>query len=390
MVKERTAKDGTLKRFHRNAMAKVSGARNAIRSHQGVALLQENLPTMARAAAEAILASRSINRARVILVEVRGVVGEFVRSHETTRRIHASLMIAIRAARQAVVENASIRRLYEGLGFNKVALFAGLWALAIVPLRFGSPWDSISFPSGLGAILATAVLAKDALKLIPRPAAVSPSGAMDSSQTSGDGWSARKSGALPEIEEFFEPRFGLGGPRERNLKLSTFVLRAKDWLMLQQAFYDTFLKGAPPLLFEMGHQVGSSIARDLQQVSPRPGAVLSYFEELSRRAGWGVITVDGDIAQGSRIIMRFQESPFCVCTNSSGKHTDSCHFVSGLASGILEEVYGWPFSTVERKCIMDGESSCEIVATQRMDPKKLKERWNLSVMFPSRHPWLPA
>ena len=306
------------------------------------------------------------------------------------RNLTAKVDDARGATREAVFENGPIRKLYESLGFNKVALFAGLWALAIIPLRLGSPWDSVSFPSGLGAILSTALLAKDALKLIPSPPASSVASSTASGRASGDGWSVRKSGALPEIEEFFEPRFASGGPRERNLKLGTFVLRAKDWLMLQQAFYDTFLKGAPPLLFEMGHQVGSSIARDLQQVSPKAGAVLSYFEELSRRAGWGIITVGGDIARGSRIIMKFQESPFCVCAGPSGKHIDSCHFVSGLASGILEEVYGWPFSTAERKCVMDGDSSCEIVATQRIGVKKLKERWNLSVMFPSRHPWLQA
>jgi predicted hydrocarbon binding protein len=324
---------------------------------------------------------------------MEGAAGDFIRSHETTRRIQGSLTAGAHATNQAVVENPIIKQLYDGLAFNKLLLFAVLWTLAIVPQRFGSPWDSVSFASGFGAILVTASLTKDALKLIPSAFSASNQSTVveRGGQASGESSSGRRSGALQDIDEFFEPRFRFGGPRERNLKLSTFVLRARDWLMLQQALYDTFLKGAPPLLFEMGHQVGSSMARDLKEISPKAEVVLSYLEEFSRRAGWGIITVDGELVRGSKITLRIQESPFCVCASPSGKDMNSCHFVSGLASGILEEIYGWPYSTYEKKCIMDGESSCEIVATQRgTDVKKLKERWNLSVMFRARHPWRQA
>ncbi len=392
MTEERKAEDPAVEPTRANLMPRMTKVSEAMRRRVAVGLIRENSVAKARPLAEVILGAggRATKRIRQAMIAARCASIELVRSRETTRLVDGSLTARARATRPATAENAAIKQLYAGLGFRKLALFTALWALAIIPQRFGSTWDDLSFASGLGAILATAVLTNDALKLLPRSSRLAdPSAAVENAQTSADAWSGRRTGALQDIEEFFEPQFRFGGPRERNLKLSTFVLRERDWMMLQQALYDTFLKGAPPLLFEMGHQVGTSIARDLRKVSPKVEVVLSYFEELSRRAGWGIISLDGDIAGGSRITFRIQESPFCVCANPhAGKDMDSCHFVNGLASGILEEVYGWPYATLERKCVVDGGSCCEVVATQRTDARKLKERWNLSVMFPTRHPWL--
>jgi predicted hydrocarbon binding protein len=164
-------------------------------------------------------------------------------------------------------------------------------------------------------------------------------------------------------------------------------MRKRDWQMLQDAIYDTFLKGAPPLLNEMGQRLGTSIAGDLEKLSPKPGAMLSHLEELSRAAGWGIVSVHGDFALGTKLTFRVQESPFCACNSSLEKNTYSCHLVSGLVTGIVERIYGWSYTALERKCIRDGHDCCEIVVTQSMSPERPARRWNLSVLFPVLKPW---
>src|SRR5712664_3879347 len=207
----------------------------------------------------------------------------------------------------------------------------------------------------------------------------------ESSRTTRTG-SARRGKVLQEIEEFFEHDLETG-PRETNLKNHAFLMRKRDWQVLQDAIYDTFLKGAPPLLFEMGQRLGTSIAGDLEKLSPKPGAMLSHLEEVSRVSGWGIVSVHGDFGLGTKLTFKVQESPFCACNSPLEKNTYSCHLVSGLVTGIVERIYGWPYTALERKCVRDGHGCCEIVVTQSMAPEKSARRWNLSVLFPVLKPW---
>jgi predicted hydrocarbon binding protein len=265
---------------------------------------------------------------------------------------------------------------------------AGVWALAIIPLRFGLPWSYLGDTSGFGAILMTALttarLTMTSPQLPPPPLKLGEPGKAPAPQTKFG--PARRGVVLREIEEFFESDSRIG-PRETNLKNQAFLMRNRDWQSLQDAIYDTFLKGAPPLLFEMGERLGTSIARDLERISPRPGAMLSHLEEASRASGWGIISVHGDLSLGKKLTFRVQESPFCSCKSPLENNTYSCHLVSGLVTGIVERIYGWPYSSIERRCIRDGHDCCEIVVTQSMSPVKPPRRWNLSVLFPVLEPW---
>jgi predicted hydrocarbon binding protein len=289
----------------------------------------------------------------------------------------------------ALTEYAKFKR-WLGTPLTTLSLLplAGVWALAIIPLRFGLPWSYLGDTSGFGAILMTAVTTARLTMNSPQPTPFSSKLQEQESAPPAQTMPgpARRGVVLREIEEFFESD-PLMGPRETNLKNQAFLMRKRDWQSLQDAIYDTFLKGAPPLLFEMGERLGTSIATDLERISPRPGAMLSHLEEASRASGWGIISVHGDLALGKRLTFRVQESPFCSCESRLENNTQSCHLVLGLVTGIAERIYGWPYSSVERKCVRDGHDCCEIVVRQTMAPVKPARRWNLSVLFPVLEPW---
>lgn len=290
----------------------------------------------------------------------------------------------------ALAEYVSFREwLGTPLTARSLLPLAGIWALAIIPMWFGTPWRYLGDTSGFGAILMTALTTARMTMIFPQLAPPSPTvhepRDEPSSQTTRTG-RARRGIVLREIEEFYESNVGMG-PVETNLRNQAFLMRMRDWQMLQDAIYDTFLKGAPPLLFEMGERLGTSMASDLEKTGPKPAAMLSHLEELSRASGWGIVSVHGDLSRGTRLAFRVQESPFCSCKSPLENNTYSCHLVSGLVTGIAERVYGWPYSSLERKCIRDGDDHCEIVVTQSMAPKKPARRWNLSVLFPVLEPW---
>jgi predicted hydrocarbon binding protein len=264
---------------------------------------------------------------------------------------------------------------------------AAVWALAVIPIRFGLPWTYVSDTSGYAAILMTALTTARLTVTSVRPIPTSPQHQEPKYEGSYRAVAPTRRGkVLQEIEEFFEHDLEMG-PRETNLKNHAFLMRKRDWQMLQDAIYDTFLKGAPPLLYEMGQRLGSSIAGDLEKLSPKPGAMLSHLEELARASGWGIVSVHGDLGLGTKLTFRVQESPFCACNSPLEKNTYSCHLVSGLVTGMVERIYGWPYTALERKCVRDGHDWCEIVATQSMAPERPARRWNLSVLFPVLKPW---
>jgi len=264
---------------------------------------------------------------------------------------------------------------------------AAVWALAVIPIRFGIPWTYVSDTSGYAAILMTALTTARLTVSAPRAT----TGSVRRPEPRYEGLRdtdrpVRRGKVLREIEEFFEQDLEMG-PRETNIKNHAFLMRKRDWQMLQDAIYDTFLKGAPPLLYEMGLRLGASIAGDLEKLSPKPGAMLSHLEEVSRAAGWGIVSVHGDLGLGTKLTFRIQESPFCACNSPLEKNTYSCHLVSGLVAGIAERIYGWAYTALERKCVRDGHDCCEIVVTQSMAPERPARRWNLSVLFPVLKPW---
>jgi predicted hydrocarbon binding protein len=269
-------------------------------------------------------------------------------------------------------------------------VLTGFWAFTIFSVWAGVPWSYFGDVSGPAALIMTAIvtarLTLNSQKLWLghlRLPTLGPNVEKRIIETESE----RRTVVLHQIEEFFGSGVG-GGQMEINLKANAFLMRKSDWQSLQDALYDTFLRGAPPLLFELGHRLGSSVGRDLMKISRKPGRILAHLQEVSRALGWGILSVDGNLPRSAKLTFKVQESPFSVADSPLAKNADSCHLLTGLVAGISEELYGWPCSSFEQKCVRNGNDYCEIVVTQSTVPEKPKRRWNLSVIFPTLHPWI--
>jgi len=341
-------------------------------------------------------------KARILSNAKRSVLRSYL--GESSHRVEALVPLAIRSGYFAAIVGQSFsalrtrtRTVYAGFsGWMKkpvtvstaLALLA-IWMLAIMFTSLQFPWSEVGYTSGYGAVLMTAMVTAR-LTVNSKRVWLEPPRRREAA-TEMNHWLietaiARKSLVLHEIEEFLATNEGAMG-REANLKRNAFLMRKRDWQSLQDALYDTFLKGAPPLLFELGHRLGASVGRDLVRFSGTPKASLTQLDEVSRTLGWGMVSVGGELVHGTMLTFTIRESPFCVAETPLVKSKYSCHMLRGMVSGIAEEVYGWPYSSLERECVHDGRDSCKIVVTQMTDPHVNRGRWNLSVLFPVLYPW---
>ena len=267
-----------------------------------------------------------------------------------------------------------------------------VWTLAVAFTRFQPPWSEIGYASGYGAIFMTAAMtarltvnSKSLYLEHHRPREAARKAAKEMNSWMIEAAISRRSPVLHEIEEFLGSQRD-GRVKELNLKANAFLMRKKDLKSLQDAIYDTFLKGAPPLLFELGRTIGSSVGRDLLRLEDKPQTIFAQISEVSRTLGWGVVSAHGDLARGSRLTFTVRESPFSVGESPFQRNTESCHFLMGVMTGIAEEVYGWPCVTSEEDCVRAGSDFCKFLVTPATVPKN-KEKWTLSILFPALFPW---
>jgi len=269
-------------------------------------------------------------------------------------------------------------------------LFVGaVWALAFGFARLEFPWSYLGYTWGFGALFMTALttarltMTSQSIWIQHSQAEESPG---ETEREIVESELARKVMVLREIEEFIQAGHAVR-PKEMNLKANAFLMRKRDWQSLQDALYDTFMSGAPPLMLELGQRLGSSVGRDLKHINREPAVILSNLGEVMRSLGWGIFTVHGDLETGARLMFRVRESPFSVSESPLDKNTRSCHLICGLVAGIAEEVYGWPCSSFERKCVREGHDYCEVLVTQSTTTAEPRRRWSLSVLFPTLYPW---
>jgi len=154
-------------------------------------------------------------------------------------------------------------------------------------------------------------------------------------------------------------------PASRRVLLFT----AHAWGILEDALESTLHRAADSFLFEMGGVYGRALALDYRSVVDDPEDVKAYFEYLGLAAGWGRMTILGDIVSGSRITLKVENCVFCNGRNLSVSRVHSCQFLTGVSKGIADTVFDSWHSVVESKCSSRGDSHCEIILTNDSNSK---------------------
>jgi predicted hydrocarbon binding protein len=149
-----------------------------------------------------------------------------------------------------------------------------------------------------------------------------------------------------------------------------FILTARSWDSVEQDLFNKLLKGAAPLLSEMGAAYGRATAMDYRSVTTNPENLPAYFEHLGLTAGWGKFAMSGDITKGSKVIIRVWNCVFCRSRNASVGRGDSCHFLMGVCKGIADTVFDSPHYVEETRCCAKANDYCEILIRNSADSER--------------------
>ena len=81
------------------------------------------------------------------------------------------------------------------------------------------------------------------------------------------------------------------------------MFSSNSWSALSKELYKRFSSGADVIFFDMGRSYGSELAASLisraevEHVKPDPHS----FDYLVTKAGWGRVTLDGELDHGSHL-----------------------------------------------------------------------------------------
>jgi predicted hydrocarbon binding protein len=144
-----------------------------------------------------------------------------------------------------------------------------------------------------------------------------------------------------------------------------FIMAARAWEIVEDTLSLRLLKGANELLLEMGFAYGKSMALDYGFLTSEPENMGSFFESLGSLAGWGRISVEGNVASGSRITLKVVNCLFCRRGTSTTKERDSCYFLIGVSKGVVTTIYNRSYIASEQRCRLRGYDDCKIELRSR-------------------------
>src|SRR5438132_3487874 len=92
------------------------------------------------------------------------------------------------------------------------------------------------------------------------------------------------------------------------------------------------------------------MALDYGFLTTEPENMGSFFQSLESLAGWGRISVNGDLVSGSTITLKVVNYLFCRRGASTTKERDSCYSLIGVSKGVVTTIYNQSYTALEVKC----------------------------------------
>jgi predicted hydrocarbon binding protein len=117
-----------------------------------------------------------------------------------------------------------------------------------------------------------------------------------------------------------------------------FMLSTNSWSALNDELYKRFSTGAGVIFFEMGKSYGSDVGDTIIRRAESKDIKLDPrdFSYLVTKAGWGKVTLEGELARGSRLSVLVTSCAFCE--GDEGLQYN-CPFLKGMGIGVFATLY---------------------------------------------------
>src|SRR3989442_15417602 len=113
-------------------------------------------------------------------------------------------------------------------------------------------------------------------------------------------------------------------------------------------------------MFEIGFTLGSSFADEMMTHISDPVVLVRRLTDMAAAAGWGILSVVGDLQYGSQLTVTAANCG--VCDNQEMSTSPQGDFLVGTIKGIVDRGYGAPHQGWEESFAAMGDSACQTIA----------------------------
>jgi predicted hydrocarbon binding protein len=172
------------------------------------------------------------------------------------------------------------------------------------------------------------------------------------------------------LEDFFTLDFRTGSIVNQMTEERVHVIPTLDWRRLREDLASEFQgKEASFILSRVSSIMGATIAREMMKFLSEPASLVNNIADLSAAAGWGVISMTGDIQYGGAFEVTVTNCVFC--DKEELAHSPQCDFLVGAIKGMADSIYGTPHRVSEETCAAMGHSFCRFKVEEFDDPALL-------------------
>ncbi len=169
-------------------------------------------------------------------------------------------------------------------------------------------------------------------------------------------------GGSPKLTDFYRLDYRTGAVINEVTEGRVQLVPAGTWKVLRARLFLDFEERGPLAMFEIGFTLGSSFADEMMKHISDPVVLVRRLTDMAAAAGWGILSVVGDLQYGSQLTITAANCVFC--DNQDMSTSPQCDFLVGTVKGILDRVYGAPHKVWEERCAAMGDSACQTYAEE--------------------------
>jgi len=169
----------------------------------------------------------------------------------------------------------------------------------------------------------------------------------------------------------FDPEGGV--INDKTMGARVLVLGSVGWASIENELDSTFMTGGSVILQRMGYSYGRFLGRLTKAMALKsnkkvtPETSWDTLLKASKDEGWGRLSLNsGDFTLG---VVRLILKDCVFCLHDKQGTMPRCHFVTGVAGGVADEITGFNHRVTEGRCVAKGDTLCEIILERVSQPE---------------------
>ncbi len=160
-----------------------------------------------------------------------------------------------------------------------------------------------------------------------------------------------------DLEDFFKLEYRAGGIRSQLTGERMQLVPTIWWDKLNDILLHELREDGPPAIHMIGYSLGYSLVAELKASIGDRQALAKHVTDVAAAAGWGVISMAGDLREGKRFTVSVVNCLFCE--NEPLGQSPRCSFLASVVEGMADRIYGPRHRAWETRCSASGEALCE-------------------------------